>query len=142
MTHPVVSLNREDNIHLAMSVLRLHRIRHLPVVNSVGELVGLVTHRDLLGAQASVLASRATTPEEFLVPVVQIMRTGVWTVHRDTALLEAARIMFDHKVGCLPVVEGQTLVGIVTEADLIGALIVLLERRREREDTDPNVVIQ
>jgi CBS domain-containing membrane protein len=139
MSRQVVSLDRDDNIHLAMSVLRLNRIRHLPVVDAEGDFVGLVSHRDLVAAQADVLARPATTAEAFSVPVARIMRVGVWTVHEDTALLEAARIMLDHKVGCLPVLQGKRLVGIITEADLLGAFIRHLERRRQREDTDPGI---
>jgi CBS domain-containing membrane protein len=142
MTHPVITLKQDDNIHLAMSLLHVRRIRHLPVIDDAGDLIGLVSHRDLLPAQAAVLARPAATAEEFTVPVARIMRTRLWTVRPDTATLEAACIMFDHKVGCLPVLSGQTLVGIVTLADLLGAFITLLERRREREDTDPSIPLE
>jgi CBS domain-containing membrane protein len=101
-------------------------------------LVGLVTHRDLLRAQAAVLASPYDPrhDESMTVPVTRIMRTNVWTVTPKTPLLEAARIVLDHKFGCLPVVEATRLVGIVTEVDFMRCLIDGLTTRREREDTD------
>ena len=142
MTHPVVSLERDHSILLAGSLMRLRHIRHLPVADK-GRLVGLVTHRDLLAAQAALLAAPrgALTPEEMSVPVSRIMITNVWSTSPDTSLLDAGRIMLDHKYGCLPVVEDGKLVGIVTEVDLLALLLDELESRREREDTDPRLRI-
>jgi CBS domain-containing membrane protein len=138
MSSPVVTLNRDHSIHLAASLMRLRHIRHLPVVDDNDHFVGLVTHRDLLAAQAEVLA-RASTSQELSVPVARVMKMGVWTVHEGTAALEAARIMFDHKFGCLPVLSGKKLVGIVTGADFLGAYLTRLEQRRDREDTNPRI---
>jgi CBS domain-containing membrane protein len=142
MSSPVVSLERDHSIHLAASIMRLRHIRHLPVTDAEARFVGLVTHRDLLSAQADLLARPSTGPEAVAVPVARIMKVGVWTVQHDTPLMEAARIMFDHKFGCLPVLDGHTLVGIVTEADLVGAFLRVLERLRDREDTNPNLRIE
>ena len=138
MTKPVVSLERDHSIHLATSLMRLKHIRHLPVTDERGHLVGIVTARDLVRAQADVLA-RAHDARELSVPVARVMSENVWVVHPDTPVLEAARIMADHKFGCVPVVEGRRLVGILTEADLLKILLRLLERGREREDTDPRI---
>jgi CBS domain-containing membrane protein len=137
MTRSVVAVQSDHSIHLAAGVMQLKHIRHLPVLEG-DRLVGLVTHRDLLRAQAAVL----TTPYDprhdasLTVPVTHIMRNNVWTVTPKTPLLEAARIALDHKFGCLPVVEGGRLVGIVTEVDFMRWLVDGLTARREREDTD------
>jgi CBS domain-containing membrane protein len=139
MTTPVVTLEQGHSIHMAASIMRLQHFRHLPVVDAKKQFVGLVTHRDLLSAQADVLARGSRKPEILAVPVARIMRVGVWTVHRETPVMEAARIMFDHKFGCLPVLDGRELVGIVTEADLLHAFLSVLERNREWQDTDPNI---
>lgn len=141
MTKPVVALDRDHSIHLATSLMRLKHIRHLPVTDGDGNLVGIVTARDLVRAQADVLA-RAHTARELSVPVSRVMSDNVWAVHPDTPVLEAARIMSDHKFGCVPVLEGRRLVGILTEADLIHVLLRLLERGREREDTDPRITLE
>jgi CBS domain-containing membrane protein len=139
MTRPVVSVERDHSIHVAASILRFKHIRHLPVVDRAKRLVGLVTHRDLIAAQADVLARSDGDPRAFFVPVARIMKEAVWSVEPDTPAMEAARIMLDHRFGCLPVLEHQHLVGIVTEVDLLGAFVCVLEQRREREDTNPSL---
>lgn len=136
MTSPVVSLQSDHSIHFAAGLMQLSHIRHLPVVD--GErLVGLVTHRDLLAAQSSVLAKpfEPRADGALSLRVADIMKSGVWSVQHHTPVLEAARIMSDHKVGCLPVLDGERLVGIVTAADFLQLLVRALEWRREREDT-------
>jgi CBS domain-containing protein len=138
MTRKVVSLSSDHSIHLAAGIMQIKHIRHLPVVDD-GRLVGLVTHRDLLRAQAALLAEPYDPrfDRSMSTPVVAVMRTNVWSVHPHTPALEAARIMLDHKFGCLPVVDpGQKLVGIVTEVDFMRALVDGLLQRRDREDTD------
>jgi CBS domain-containing protein len=137
MTRKVVSLQIDHSIHLASGVMQLKRIRHLPVLD--GErLVGLITHRDLLRAQSVVLAAPYDPRRDasLSISVSQIMRTNVWTVAPNTPVLEAARIILDHKFGCLPVLEEERLVGIATEVDFIRCLVEGLTLRREQEDTD------
>jgi len=136
MTSPVVSLQSDHSVHFASGLMQLGHIRHLPVLE--GErLVGLVTHRDLVAAQASLLAKKFEpgAGDALSLRVADIMKTGVWSVERHTPILEAARIMSDHKLGCLPVLEAERLVGIVTAADFLQLLVRALEWRREREDT-------
>jgi CBS domain-containing protein len=139
MTRKVVSLTSDHSIHLASGVMQLKRIRHLPVTDE-GRLVGLVTHRDLLRAQAVLLAEPydPKLDRSMSTPITAVMRTNVWSVRPRTPVLEAARIMLDHKFGCLPVIDdAERLVGIVTEVDFMRALVDGLTERREHEDTDP-----
>lgn len=132
MSAPVISLEADHSLSLANGIMNLQRVRHLPVTRS-GRLIGLVTHRDLMAAQAAALARDVGPEEEVSVPVSRIMKTDLWTVGPETPVLEAARIMLDHHYGCLPVVEGGLLVGIVTEIDMLRLLVTALERRREHQ---------
>ncbi|QQR90287.1 MAG: CBS domain-containing protein [Myxococcales bacterium] len=121
MSKGVVSLSAEEEIGLASEVMELGRIRHLPVVKG-GRLLGLVTHRDLLIAQAHLLTHLGSENDETTyvsATAADIMTTGIRTVHPDTPAVQAAEILVDHKIGCLPVIEDERLVGIVTEADFL-----------------------
>ena len=121
MTTDVVTLHEDQDIVFATGAMKLRRIRHLPVVRGE-ELVGLVSHRDLLRAQAKFMALLGDDAGERQIASVHakdVMSTEVLTVAPDTAADEAAMILVDEKVGCLPVLEGETLVGIVTEADFL-----------------------
>ncbi|MBW2460213.1 MAG: CBS domain-containing protein [Deltaproteobacteria bacterium] len=135
MTSDVVTLSHSQSVPLAEAVMKLKRVRHLPVVSPEGALVGLVTHRDLLRAKLSNLTGLTEderTDHELRIPVSSIMRTDVWTIGPNTVATKAANMLRDHSYGCLPVVEGGKLVGILTEADFVDAVVV-----GEREDELP-----
>ena len=123
MSHQVVTLSEFEDMDLAGLIMSQGRIRHLPVVDDAGRLVGLVTHRDLLRVSVSDLADLARDERRGLlrgVPVREVMRRDVATTTRDAPLAEAANRLVDHKYGCLPVVDvNEQLVGIVTEADFV-----------------------
>lgn len=115
MTRELITLKETQNLALADELLRLHRIRHLPVVRE-GKLVGLITHRDLLRAAAE----RRGDPSHRPIWAADIMVREVRTVRPDTPLRDAIGLMLDNKFGCLPVVgEDGALVGLLTEADLV-----------------------
>ncbi|MDY7228226.1 CBS domain-containing protein [Hyalangium rubrum] len=115
MTRELVTLKETQNLAIADELLRLNRIRHLPVVRG-GKLVGLITHRDLLKATGLKCPDPARQP----LWAADIMNREVRTVRPDTPLREAVAVMLDNKFGCLPVVgEEDALLGIVTEADLV-----------------------
>jgi len=122
MTKEVVTLQRNEQLSIADQVMTLGRIRHLPVLGEEGELVGVVSRRDLLhGALASVLGygskGRHTLMNTILVK--EVMTNDPMFIAPDTPLGEAARIMSKNKIGCLPVTQGDALVGILTEGDFV-----------------------
>jgi CBS domain-containing protein len=115
MTRELVTLKETQNLAIADELLRLNRIRHLPVVRE-GKLVGLVTHRDLLKATGL----KCPDPAKHPLWAADIMSRDVRTVRPDMSLRDAVKLMLDNKFGCLPVVsEDGKLQGILTEADLV-----------------------
>ncbi len=130
MTRDLVTLKETQNLALADELLRLYRIRHLPVVRE-GKLVGLITHRDLLRASARKSPDPASNP----LWAADIMNREVRTVRPDMSLRDAVNLMLDNKFGCLPVVgEDGKLLGILTEADLVRyaqQLVTELDRMSE-----------
>lgn len=129
MTPDPLTLSPEVSLMEALQMMRLRRIRRIPIVAG-GRLVGLLTEGDLKRAEPSTLSD---TQEHFTAvmegtQITQIMTKNLVTTTPDTALLEVARTLRENKYGALPVLEGENLVGILTDNDLIGALVKLLER--------------
>jgi CBS domain-containing membrane protein len=137
MTRKLVTVSEHDvlaNIEEAMQRLR---VRHLPVVDTKGKLIGLLSHPDLLHAASSTLSDREADRNALIsqVTVGQIMQREVLTVQPSDPLVEAGKIMWDSKVGCLPVVHADgTLVGIITEADFIAIAVELLGSEIKKSD--------
>lgn len=117
------SLRPEDRLDLADQVMKLGRVRHLPVLDGDGRLVGIVSNRDLLEASlTSVLAFETSERRGFLrsIGVSEVMTSDVETVAPETPLGVAAGRIIRNKIGCLPVVrDDRTMVGLVTETDLL-----------------------
>jgi len=122
MAREFVSVESEERLDFVDDVMKLGRIRHMPVVNQ-GRLVGVVSQRDLLAAALSrALEFDPRHRRTFLraVEVAEVMTPSPLTVTPQTPLREAARLVLRHKVGCLPVVdEAGALVGLLTETDLL-----------------------
>src|SRR5688572_32663712 len=116
MTADVETLFDDESLDLAKTIMALGRIRHLPVTDREGRLLGLVTHRDLLRALAERYRDIGPNDHE-PIPVRSVMTTPVTTIGPEEPVLKGAEIMWSRKFGCLPVVEGQYLVGILTESD-------------------------
>ena len=136
MTEVLVTLHVGDRVSLADRIMQLARIRHLPVIDDDHRLVGLVTHRDLLAAAASSAEGLSDQEDWRLkrtIDVATIMQRHVLTVTTSTPVIDAAKLLRKHVFGCLPVVDGDRLVGLVTEADLVEALVELLERGEATE---------
>ena len=123
MTTDLFTVRAEELVDLAASMMEWRKIRHVPVEDGQHKLVGLVTHRTIL----RLLARDPDTLHGQSVPVSQIMEQQLVTVTPETTTLEAINLMRLHKVGCLPVVEGDRLVGIVTERDFMNVAGQLLE---------------
>ena len=117
-----VTLKTEDRLDLAEDVMKLGRIRHMPVLEGK-RLVGVVSQRDLLAASLSrALNFEAPHRRSFLksVAVEEVMARDVVTVATDATIEEAALLMIRRKIGCLPVVNAEgAAVGLVTETDLL-----------------------
>jgi CBS domain-containing protein len=122
MTPVVRTLHREDHLDLADELMAGQRIRHLPVVDERGRVCGVVSQRDLFrGALAKALGYGRTAERKLhsALRVAEVMSPKVVTIGPFEPLANAARLMLEHKIGCLPVVDGEKLLGIVTEADFL-----------------------
>ena len=132
MTCELAVLHVEHNLALAEWGMKEFRFRHLPVVEG-DKLIGLVSERDLLRASVSTLDGDHALLDDNLKRyffVIEVMTTELVTVRPDATLLEAARLLYDRKLGCLPVTkEDGTLVGILTQSDFVGLAAQLLEGR-------------
>lgn len=122
MTADPVTVLPTDNLAHVYELMNGRSIRHLPVVNGDGELVGLISHRDLVRVALFAFDDLPFTEQKtFLAETAahEAMTTDPDTVEPGTPVAEAARLLFENKFGCLPVVEGTRLVGILTEADFV-----------------------
>ena len=122
MTSNVITVQPEDSVARAYDLMLDHGIRHLVVIDGDGDLVGLVSHRDLLRHSLIERAGMPLSLQRNAMKRVRIedaMTTEVETADAGQLLQEAALVMFENKLGCLPVVEGSRVVGIVTESDFV-----------------------
>jgi len=118
--HPI-TITEDTPISEAIKLMRDEKVRRLPVLNKKGEMVGIVSEKDLLYFSPSPATSLSIYELQYLISritVGQIMTTDVITVCEHTSLEEAARIMADKKIGGLPVMRDEKLVGIIIESDL------------------------
>ncbi|HUM00651.1 MAG TPA: CBS and ACT domain-containing protein [Thermoanaerobaculia bacterium] len=118
MRSPAVTVSADTTLETAYRTMREKGIRHLPVLEG-GQLVGVITDRDLR------LATSVLSPTPFSAGsrVSGVMRTRPLTADPSDPIEDAARIMREKKIGCLPVLDGARLIGIVTGLDLLDALI-------------------
>jgi CBS domain-containing protein len=122
MTKDVVTLERNEKLTVADDVMRLGRIRHLPIVDEDGALAGIVSQRDLFHSgllRALGYGSHAKDQAMELLVLKEAMKTEVVTITPAAPLAEAAKTMLERKIGCVVVVEGKKIVGILTESDFV-----------------------
>jgi len=134
MSHPVISIQPDVSIQDALYRMKAENIRRLPVIDRRGVLIGIVTERELLHASPSDATSLSVWEVTYLlsrIKVQDIMVKDVITVNEDTPIEEAARVMTDHKVGALPVMRGERVVGIITETDLFKIFTELMGAREQ-----------
>lgn len=128
MATDLFTVRPDDLIDLAASVMEWKHIRHVPVEDDEGRLVGLVSHRDLLRLLSHGLLNKQSQP----VAVKEVMKRDLVTVAPDTLTLDALKIMRRLKVGCLPVVEQGRLIGIVTAYDFLALSAEIIEKQSDR----------
>ena len=121
MKTEVTTLGRNDSLQLAQDIMTLGRVRHFPVLED-GELAGVMSQRDLYKASlGSVMKYGEKAQREFLdtIAVKEVMNYPPVTIAPQASVQEAARLMLKEKIGCLPVLDKDELVGIVTETDML-----------------------
>ena len=128
MSRQVVTIGTADSCREAVARMHKTRIRHLPVLNRDGLLVGVITDRDLRHYLFSPRVFRdlgATSVDTLFkaVPVAQIMSTDVVATEPDAEVADAARLMVEEKVGSLPVLENGRVVGMLTETDMLREVV-------------------
>jgi acetoin utilization protein AcuB len=130
MTRSVTTVHSDALVSGAVELMRSRRIRHLPVVDRSGRLVGIVTDRDLrqvmFDPAVQARLARATDALRGLT-VRDVMTWGAVSVTPATSIRDAARLMHEAKVGALPVVDADRVVGILTERDVLGTFREVLD---------------
>lgn len=121
MTTKLVTVNADDSIDLAASIMEWKHVRHVPVENEQGELIGLISHRSIL---KHIVQGKSFNDS---VAIRDIMNDNPTSVHPEMPTVEAIQLMRDKKLSCLPVVAKGKLVGVVTDYDLIKIASKLLE---------------
>jgi acetoin utilization protein AcuB len=130
MTTKVITVPPETDVEEAYHLMKKHGIRRLPVVDPDGCLIGIVTDRDL--RQVLIPWKSSQKDKEFYylaseVPVRDVMTDNVLTISPHTDVADAARIIYKHKIGGLPVIdEDRKVVGIITEMDLLAMFIEIM----------------
>lgn len=141
MSTDLFTLSEDADFTSANEIMKLERVRHIPVVRGKDKLVGLVTHRDLLGAQVTLLlaAREAKTDETRAVSVSvgDIMSEVLLVCRPNEPADDAARMMLDAKVGCMLVVEDDRLVGILTETDIMAWAVEVMAKVRFETEPPP-----
>ena len=131
MSRPVISIPRDMPIHDALSLFKKEHIRRAPVLKD-GKLVGIISDKDLLNASPSQVSSLSVWELNYMlskIPVKEVMTRKVLTVQADTPIEEAARLMADNKIGGMPVMKADKVVGMITETNLFKIFLELMGAR-------------
>jgi predicted transcriptional regulator len=116
-----VTLKPDETLDLANDVISLGRIRHIPIIED-GRLVGVLSERDMMGAATTTIFGLKRKSKSALLKSVlikDVMKKKVVTVKPDTPIKDAAHLMKEKKIGCVPVVNDGSLVGLVTTTDIL-----------------------
>jgi acetoin utilization protein AcuB len=131
MSRPVISITKDMPIHDALALFKKEHIRRAPVLKD-GKLIGIISDKDLLNASPSQVTSLSVWEMNYMlskITVKEVMTRKVLTVQVDTPIEEAARLMADNKIGGVPVVKADKVVGIITETDLFKIFLELMGAR-------------
>ncbi len=127
MSRELVTISSDKRVSKALQLMQQRQIRHLPVMEG-GHMVGWITSRDLREVLLASMLEKIT--------VADVMIKAPISVTADTGVEEAARLVQEHKIGGMPVLEGDRLVGVITMLDLIGAFLTLLSLLRTSSRLD------
>ena len=136
MTTDLITVSQSATLAEARELMHDHRIHHLPVVDENDGLVGLLTLTDVLAATDSRLRSKDSRLPAKDIGISEAMTVEVATVDEHATLRQAALFLEKHKIGCLPVMSGEKLKGIITDTDFVAVAINLLEQIEETEPVD------
>ena len=134
MSRYPLTIGPEESLSDAHKYMNEQNVRHLPVVKSDDKMIGLIAEDDLLKAEPSSATSLSVWEIHYLlmeVKVKTVMVKDVITTTEDTPIEEAAHLMLDHKIGCLPVMRDGKLVGIITESDIFRTFMELFAAREK-----------
>ena len=132
MTRNPVTITEDTSIDDALHLMRERKVRRFPIMDTAGHLVGIISDKDLLHAAPSPASTLSVYEMHYLLAkltVKKVMSSPVITISPDVPLEDAARIMADNKIGGLPVLDGDKLVGIITETDIFKILLELMGGR-------------
>ncbi len=121
----VYTLNQTQTIKEAIHLMEMQAIRHIPIINSANHVIGIVSDRDIRDIRPSTLTSDYDE-NLFLEPISIIMSTPVLTGHEDDDVQESARLFYQNRIGCLPIIKDGKLTGIITESDMLYSMTKLL----------------
>ena len=124
MATDLFTVRPEDVIDLAASLMHWRHVRHVPVENDMGEIIGLVSHRDLLE-----LFALGKIDSSMVMTVREVMKTDLITIEPEMDTLTALQMMRDRSIGCLPVVRGKQLIGLITAYDFLTVSAKLFEEK-------------
>jgi acetoin utilization protein AcuB len=134
MTKHPLTIGAEESVSATHRYMQEQNVRHLPVIDKSGKMVGLVAEEDLLKAEPSMATTLSIWEIHSLLDrlkVKDVMVKDIITTTEDTPIEEAAHLMLDHKIGCLPVLRDDKLVGIITESDMFRTFMELFSARQK-----------
>lgn len=128
MTRDVYTVSPDDSVLAASQLMRRRSVRHVPVLDG-HRLVGIITDRDIKRAAPSLLSGASQDDYEDVLRstmVSRIMTKEPFTVNVESSIRKAVALMVEHKVGALPVMDGERIAGIITGSDLLKEFLVAL----------------
>ncbi len=136
MSTNLITVSASSTLAEARTLMHDNSIHHLPVIDQDEHLVGLITLTNVLAATDSYLRDGDSRIHAAEIVVVDVMVKDVATVDVRASLRQAALFLEKHQIGCLPVMNGDTLQGIITDTDFVAVAINLLEQIEDSEPFD------